>query len=54
MEKREIRTVIIFPVELWEQGKNQAMKERISLGELIRRSLKEYLAKKEPKRKGKK
>ncbi len=51
MDKKEVRTVIIFPVELWEQGKSQAMKARISLGELVRKSLRQYL-KKNSKKKG--
>ena len=54
MKKKEMRTIIIFPVELWEQGKYQAMKERISLGELVRKSLGEYLKKKSKKKGGKK
>ena len=48
----EIKTSLIFPLDLWEQAKIRAAKERISLGELVRHALKEYLAKKEPKKRG--
>jgi len=50
LKEGEITTNIIVPVNLWEQAKIAAMRERISLGEFIRRALKERLAKKEPKR----
>ena len=48
----EVTTSMIVPKELWEQAKIRAAMERISLGELFRRALKEYLAKKESKKKG--
>ena len=54
MEKKDIKTNIIFPMDMWEEAKILAAKERISLGEIVRRALAEYLAKKEPKGKGKK
>ncbi|MBU1206460.1 MAG: hypothetical protein KKH04_05965 [Proteobacteria bacterium] len=50
MKKKDIKTNIIFPMEMWEQAKNQAVKERISLGELVRKSLGEYLKKKSKKK----
>ncbi len=52
MEKKDIKTNIIFPMEMWEEAKIQAAKERISLGEIVRRALANYLAKKESKKKG--
>ena len=49
-----MRTVITFPDELWEEAKNRAVKERVSLAEIVRRALAEYLSKKESKKKGEK
>jgi hypothetical protein len=50
MEKK-IQTNINLTEDLWEQAKIRATMERISLSELTRRALKEYLTKKEPKKK---
>ena len=54
MDKKEIKTNIIFPIDMWEKAKIRAAKERISLGELVRLALKEYLAREKPKEKRKK
>jgi predicted HicB family RNase H-like nuclease len=52
MEKKDVKTNIIFPEDMWEEAKIQAAKERISLGELVRQALKDRLAKKESQKKG--
>jgi hypothetical protein len=48
-----MRTVFIIPDELWEKAKTRALRDRVSLAEIIRRALKEYL-RKEASPKGKK
>ena len=52
--KKEDETVtsLIVPKKLWEEAKIRAMKERISLGELIRKAIKDYLGKKPKKERG--
>jgi len=52
MDKQELKTNIILTVNLWEKAKIRAAKERISLSELVRRALKEYLGKKKPSERG--
>lgn len=47
-----MRTVIIIPDDLWEKAKTKAMNERVSLAEIIRRALQEYLREGKPKKKG--
>ena len=45
LKEDETTTSLIVSRKLWEEAKIRAMKEGISLGELIRRALKEYLEK---------
>ncbi len=52
MEEKDIRTNVILPESMWEQAKIRATMERVSFTEIVRRALKEYLAKKESKKKG--
>ena len=51
-KEKMMRTQIILPESMWETAKIRATMERISFTEIVRRALAEYLAKKEPKRKG--
>jgi metal-responsive CopG/Arc/MetJ family transcriptional regulator len=56
MEKGNVITNIILPEELWEEAKIRAAKDRISLSEVVRKALTEYLVKQDPeirKRRGK-
>jgi hypothetical protein len=39
MEKKNIITNIILPEDVWEEAKIRAAKNRISLSEVVRRSL---------------
>ncbi len=48
---KDIKTSLMLPEDIWEEAKILAAKERISLGEIVRRALKEYLSKKESKTK---
>jgi metal-responsive CopG/Arc/MetJ family transcriptional regulator len=50
MEKKNIQTNVILPEDLWEQAKIRATMERVSFTEIVRRALKDYLEKKEPKK----
>jgi len=43
MAEKNIRTNVQFPESLWERAKTRAVKDRVSLAEIIRRALKEYL-----------
>ncbi len=45
MPKDEMRTVVILTAELWEKAKLQAMNDRVSLSEVVRRALREYFDK---------
>ena len=47
-----MRTVIAIPDGLWEKAKQKALKERVSLAEIVRRALREYLAREKSKKKG--
>jgi hypothetical protein len=47
MQKKKIQTNIIFPQDMWERAKIQAAREMVSLGEIVRKGLKEYLDKKQ-------
>ncbi len=49
MKERDIRTNIILPESMWVKVKIRAVTERISLTEIVRRALREYLDRKEPK-----
>jgi metal-responsive CopG/Arc/MetJ family transcriptional regulator len=51
MKEREtdMRTNVILPESLWEEAKMRAMKDRVPLTEVVRRALRQYLDKKEPK-----
>jgi metal-responsive CopG/Arc/MetJ family transcriptional regulator len=40
-----MKTNILLPETLWEQAKIRATMERVSLTEIIRRALREYLGK---------
>ncbi len=51
---KEIKTSFLLPEELWRQAKIRAVNEGVSLGELIRKILADYLEKEESKGKGKK
>jgi hypothetical protein len=42
------KTSLMFPKDVLKQAKIRAIEEGISFGELIRRALGEYLAKREP------
>jgi len=53
MKEKDMRTNVILPESLWEKAKIKATMERVSFTEIVRRALTEYLAKREPKRKGK-
>jgi hypothetical protein len=48
MDKKDIKKNIIFPEDMWEQAKIQATKDRISLGEVVRQALREYLDRNPP------
>ena len=50
----DIKTSFILPEEIWKAAKVKAAEEGISLGELIRNLLSDYLEKKGALRKGKK
>jgi predicted DNA binding CopG/RHH family protein len=52
-KEKDMRTNIILPEKLWEKAKIRATMEKVPFTEIVRRALKEYLEKKEPKRKGK-
>ena len=43
----KVITSIVFPKELWEKMKRRAFNERVSLGELVRQAVTEFLAKKQ-------
>lgn len=47
----KVITSVVFPKELWEEMKLRSFQEKISLGELVRKAVGEYL-KKKPKKKG--
>ena len=51
MKKKTTTTNIILTEDLWVRAKIRATVERISLSELVRRILKEYLDKKESEEK---
>ena len=53
MKEKDIRTNIILPESMWVKLKIHAVTERVPLTEIVRRALREYLEKIEPK-KGKK
>lgn len=46
---KDIKTSFMLPEEIWKQAKIRAAQEGISLGELIRRLLSDYLQKAENK-----
>ncbi len=48
----KVTTSIVLPKELWEKMREFAFLERISLGELVRVAVAEYLVKKGSKKKG--
>lgn len=52
-KEKDIRTNIILPESLWEKTKIRAAKERIPFTEIVRRALKEYLGRENPKPKKK-
>lgn len=47
-EKNWMATNILLPEDLWHEAKVQAVGARISLSELIRRALRDYLEKQDP------
>jgi hypothetical protein len=47
MKEKDMRTNIILPESMWEKAKIQATMERVSFTEIVRRALREYLAKKQ-------
>jgi len=51
-KEEKMRTVIAIPDGLWEKAKQKALKERVSLAEIVRRALREYLAREKSKKKG--
>jgi plasmid stability protein len=51
---KDIKTSFMLPDDIWKQAKVRAAQEGISLGELIRKVLRDYLEKGESKVKGKK
>ena len=46
--KNWMATNILLPEDLWHEAKVQALGARISLSELMRRALRDYLEKKDP------
>jgi hypothetical protein len=52
MKEKDMRTNVILPESLWEKAKIRATMDRVSFTEIVRRALAEYLAKKEPRKKG--
>lgn len=48
---KKVTTSVVFPENLWEKMKFRAFQEKISLGELVRKAVSEYL-KEKPKKKG--
>ncbi len=47
-----MRTVVTIPDDIWEKAKTEAVKQRVSLAEIVRRALAEYFARVESKKKG--
>ena len=47
-EKKWMATNILLPEDLWHEAKVQALGARISLSELMRRALRDYLEKQDP------
>lgn len=52
MAERLVKTNVLIPEKLLERGKMRALKEKMSFTALIRKLLKEYLAKPLPQKKG--
>ena len=48
IEKKWMATNILLPEDLWQEAKFQALGARISLSELMRRALRDYLKKQDP------
>lgn len=44
---KNLKTSLMLPENIWKEAKIRAAQEGISFGELIRKALKEYLAKKQ-------
>jgi metal-responsive CopG/Arc/MetJ family transcriptional regulator len=51
--EKDIRTNIILPESMWVKLKIRAVAERASFTEIVRRALREYLEKKETKKRKK-
>jgi len=47
---KDIKTSFMLPEDIWKEAKVRAAQEGISLGELIRKLLKDYLQKGEAKK----
>lgn len=43
---KDLKTSLMLPEDMWKEAKIRAAQEGIGFGELVRRALKEYLAKK--------
>jgi plasmid stability protein len=49
---KDIKTSLMIPENVWKAAKIRAAQEGISMGELNRNAIKEYLAKGKPIKKG--